>query len=97
MVTSRRCQKGSRSFKGPLRESIVTAGRGAAGNRLSSMTDGTSYRFEFLSIALQFIHGATDGPPGRPGPVFRAGDLPDLVADDARDLGRLFPRPRIGG
>ena len=29
-------------------------------NRSSSMTDGTSNRFEILSIALQLIHGATE-------------------------------------
>ncbi len=61
------------------------------------MTDGTSDRFEILSIALQLIHGATDGPPGGPGPVFPTGDLTGLADDDARDLGRLFPRPGIGG
>lgn len=66
-------------------------------NQSSSMTDGTSDRFGILSITLQLIHGATEGPPGGPGPVFPAGDLPGLAADDARDLGRLFPRPGVGG
>ncbi len=61
------------------------------------MTDGTSDRFEILSMALQLIHGATDGPPGLPGPVFPTSDLAGLADDDARDLGRLFPRPGIGG
>jgi len=28
------------------------------------MTDGTSDRFGILSISLQLIHGATEGPPG---------------------------------
>ena len=46
---------------------------------------------------LQLIHGAMEGPPGGPGPVFPAGDLPGLADDDARGLGRLFPRPGIGG
>ena len=50
-----------------------------------------------LSIALQLIDGATQGPPGGPGPVFPAGDLPGLADDDARNPGRLFPRPGIGG
>ena len=66
-------------------------------NRLSSVTDGTSDRFGILSITLQLIHGAAEGPPGGPGPVFPAGDLPGLADDDARGLGRLFPRPGIGG
>jgi hypothetical protein len=61
------------------------------------MTDGTSYQFEILSIALQLIHGATDGPPGLPGSVFPTDDLTGLADDNARDLGRLFPRPGIGG
>ena len=61
------------------------------------MTDGTSDRCRILSIALQLIHGATEGPPGGPGPVFPAGDLPGLADDGAHDLGRLFPRPGIGG
>ncbi len=61
------------------------------------MTDGTSDRFGILSIALQLIHGAPEGPPGGPGPVFPAGDLPGLADDDARGLGRLFPHPGIGG
>ncbi len=63
----------------------------------SSMTDGTSDRSGILSIALQLIHGATEGPPGGPSPVFPAGDLPGLADDDARGLGRLFPRLRMGG
>ena len=62
----------------------------------SSMTDGTIVRFGILSIAPQLIHGATEGPPGGPGPVFPAGDLPGLADDDARDPGRLFPRSGIG-
>jgi len=66
-------------------------------NRSSSMTYGTSGRFRILSIALQLIHGATEGPPGGPGLVFLAGDLPDLADDNARGLGRLFPHPGIGG
>jgi len=61
------------------------------------MTDGTSDPFGILSIALQLIHGATDCPPGGPGLVFPAGDLPGLVDDDARGLGRRFPRPGVGG
>ncbi len=61
------------------------------------MTDGISDRFRILSIALQLIQGATEGPPGGPGPVFPAGDLPGLAGDDARGLGRLFPHPGIGG
>ncbi len=28
------------------------------------------YRHRILSIALQLIHGTTEGPPGGPGPVF---------------------------
>ncbi len=75
-------------------ESLLGAG---TLNQLSSMTDGTSDRFGILSIALQLIHGATEGPPGGPGPVFPAGDLPGFAADDARDIGRFFPRPGIGG
>jgi len=59
------------------------------------MTDGTSDRFNILSIALQLIHGATEGPPGGLGPVFPAGDQPGLADDDARGLGRLFLCPRI--
>ncbi len=55
------------------------------------MTDGTSDPFGILSIAVQLAHGATEGPPGGPGLVFPAGDMPSLVADDARGLGRLFP------
>ncbi len=58
---------------------------------------GASDRFGILSIALNLIDDATEGPPGGPRPVFPAGDLPGLVDDDARDLGRLFPRPGIGG
>lgn len=50
-----------------------------------------------LSIAPQLVHGATEGSPGGPGPVFPAGNLLGLVGDDARGLGRLFPRPGIGG
>ena len=50
-----------------------------------------------LLIALQLIHGATEGPPGGPGLVFPADDLPGLADDDARDPGRLFPRLGIGG
>ncbi len=49
------------------------------------------------SSTLQFVHSATDGPPGGPGLVFPAGDLPGLVNDDARGLGRRFPHLRIGG
>ncbi len=75
-------------------ESLLGAG---TLNQSSSMTDGTSDRFGILSIALQLIHGATEGPPGGPGPVFPAGDLPGLADDDARDPGRLFPRSGIGG
>ncbi len=33
------------------------------------------------AATLQLIHGATEGPPGGPGPVFPAGDLPDFAAD----------------
>ncbi|MEH6527938.1 MAG: hypothetical protein V7723_17850 [Sneathiella sp.] len=61
------------------------------------MTDGTSDRFGILLIALQLIHGATESSPGGPGLVFLAGDMPGLVDNAARDLGRLFPHPRIGG
>jgi len=61
------------------------------------MADGTSDRFGILSIALQLIHGATEGPPGGSGPVFPAGDLHGVVDDDARGLGRHFLRPGIGG
>ncbi len=61
------------------------------------MGDGTSDPFGILSIALQLVYGATEGPPGGPGPVFPAGDLPGLADDDARGLGRRFPRPGIGG
>ncbi len=63
----------------------------------SSMTDGTSDRFEILSPALQLINGATDGPPGLPGSVFPTSDLTSLVDDNAGDLGRHFLRPGIGG
>ncbi len=66
-------------------------------NRSSSMADRTSDRFGILSIILQLIQGATESPPGGPGLVFPAGDLPSLVYDDARGLGRLFPRPGVGG
>ena len=45
---------------------------------------------------LQLIHGATEGRPGGPCPVFLAGDLPGLAAADARDPGRHFPRSGIG-
>ncbi len=34
-----------------------------------------------LSIAPQLIHGATEGPPGGPGPVFPARDLLGLTDD----------------
>jgi len=61
------------------------------------MTDGTSDRFGILSIALQLIHGATEGSPGGPGPVVLADDLPGLADDNARDPGRIFPRSGIGG
>ncbi len=61
------------------------------------MTDGTSDPFGILSIALQLVHDATEGSPGGPGLVFPAGDLPSLVDDDARGLGRRFPRPGVGG
>ncbi len=75
-------------------ESVLGAG---TLNRSSPMTDGTSDRFGILSIALQLVHCATEGPPGGPGLVFPAGDLPGFVDDAARDLGRLFPRPGVGG
>ncbi len=61
------------------------------------MTDGTSDRFGMLSIALQLVQGATEGPPGGLGLVFLAGDLPGLVDDDARGLGRRLPHPGVGG
>ena len=54
------------------------------------------YRYGILTIALQLFHGPTEGPPGGPGPVFPAGDLPGLAGNDARGLGRLFLRPGIG-
>ncbi len=50
-----------------------------------------------LSIALQLVHGATEGPPGGMGPAFPTGDLPGLADDDTRGLDRLFPRPGIRG
>lgn len=50
-----------------------------------------------LLIALKLINGATESPPGSLGLVFLAGDMPGLVDDAARDLGRLFPHPGIGG
>ncbi len=75
-------------------ESLLGAG---TLNRSSSMTDGTSDCFGILSIALQLIHGATEEPPGGPGPVFPAGDLPGLADDNASDPGRLFSRSGIGG
>jgi hypothetical protein len=37
-----------------------------------------------------------ESPPGGPGTVFLTGYLLSLADDDARDLGRLFFRPRIG-
>ncbi len=49
------------------------------------------------SSTLQLVHGTTDGLPGGPGLVFPAGDLPGLVDDDARGLGRRFPCPGVGG
>ncbi len=55
------------------------------------------YRYGILSIALQLIHGATEGPPGGMGPAFPAGDLPGLVGDDARGFARLFLHPGVGG
>ncbi len=61
------------------------------------MTDGTSDPFGILSIALQLVQGATEGPPGGPGLVFPAGDLLGLINDDACGLGRRFPRPGVGG
>ncbi len=61
------------------------------------MIDGAIYRLKILSPALQLINGATDGPPGLPGPVFPTSDLTGLVDDNAGDLGRLFLRPGIGG
>ncbi len=64
---------------------------------LAFMTDGTSDPFGILSISLQLVHGAPEGLPGGPGLVFPAGDLPGLVDDDARGLGRRFPRPGVGG
>ena len=57
----------------------------------------TKDRFGSSSIALQLVHGATEGPPGGPGPVFPAGDLAGLADYDARGLGHLFPRLGIGG
>ena len=57
----------------------------------------TGDRFGILSVALQLIHSATESPPGGPGHALLSGDMPGLVDDDARDLGRLFPRPGIGG
>ncbi len=55
------------------------------GDRSPSMTDSTSDRFEILSITLQLIHGATDGPPGLSGSVFPTGDLTGLADYHARD------------
>jgi len=77
--------------------SLYSDNAAGALNRSSSMTVGTSDRFGILSITLHLIHDATEGPPGGLGPVFPAGDLPGLVDDDARGVGRLFPRPGIGG
>ncbi len=57
----------------------------------------TEYRYGILSIALQLIHGATEGPPGGMGPAFPAGDLPGLTGDDARGFDRLFLHPGVGG
>ena len=57
----------------------------------------TEYRYGILSITLQLIQGATEGPPGGMGPVFPAGDLPGFADDDARGLDRLFPGPGIRG
>ncbi len=54
-------------------------------NRSPSMTDGTNSRFEILSIALQLICGATEGPPGGPGSVSLAGDLPGLADEGDED------------
>ncbi|OUR75398.1 hypothetical protein A9Q83_18435 [Alphaproteobacteria bacterium 46_93_T64] len=61
------------------------------------MTYGANDRFGILLIAMQLIHDATERPPGSPGLVFLAGDMPGLVNNAARDLGRLFPRLGIGG
>ena len=50
-----------------------------------------------LSIALQLVDGAAEGPPGGPCPVFPAGDPLGLAGHDARGFDRLLPRPGIGG
>jgi hypothetical protein len=39
----------------------------------------TEYRCGIPSIALQLNHGATEGPPDGPGPVFPAGNLLGLT------------------
>jgi hypothetical protein len=57
---------------------------------------GTEYPYGILSIALQLIHGATEGTPGGPGPVFLTGDLFSLADNNARGLGRLFLCPGVG-
>ncbi len=57
----------------------------------------TEYRYGILSIALQLIHGATEGPPGGMGPAFPADYLPGLAGDDARGFDRLFLHPGVGG
>ncbi len=61
------------------------------------MTDGTSDPFGILSIALQLVHGATEGLSSGAGLVFPADDLPSLVNDDVRGLGRRFPCTGVGG
>ena len=79
---------------GPISMSVRTNSERPLDKRHRAATE---YRYGILSIALQLLHGATESPPGGPGPVFPAGDLPGLVDDDARGLGRRFPRPGVGG
>ena len=50
----------------PDRECHPQPGCRAPPRPSSSKTDGTSDQFGILSIALQLIHGATEGPPGGP-------------------------------
>jgi hypothetical protein len=54
----------------------------------------TEYRCGIPSIALQLNHGATEGPPDGPGPVFPAGNLLGLTIAGP---GPVFPAGNLLG